>query len=197
MVNPNSISILEVRANWSRVVAFAWMYPEVLADLRKNPKQTITDLAMGGQYKNLITIDSETQDAANIIKTQTDTDPEEPYRGYLPIPDAVGGLEKATPANLAALLKSGITGILKFDNQAELWADELLAAWEDPKQLKNVRQDPLQHLHHRDQLLETTYGVLPVPDRPKTLEDKDLGELTNFLKGDIMTHLGGIFLFGS
>ncbi len=203
MVNANS-NWTEVRANWSRVLAFVWLNQGVLEDLRQNPKQTITNLAMGGKYKNLkgevnvnLDVDSATATAASVIKNQSDNDPEESYRGYLPIPDPLGGLEGITQANLAELLKNGITGILKFDDEADLWADELHAAWNDREQLKNIRQDPLMHLRHKDDLLKTTYGIFPVPDRPNVLEGKDIEKLSEFLGGETMSHLGGIFLFGS
>jgi hypothetical protein len=200
----NTISVLrEVRANWSRVLAFTWLHQEVLEDLRKNPKQTITNLATGGKYKNLkgevtiIDVDSTTATAASVIKKQSDDDPGEAYRGYLPIPNPLGGLEGITQANLAALLKNGITGILKFDDKADLWADELHAAWNDPEKLKNIRLDPLTHLLHTDDLLKTTYGIFPVPDRPDALKDLGIEELSKFLGGERMSHLGGIFLLGS
>lgn len=201
MVNAN---LREVRANWSRILAFAWLNQEVLEDLRKNPKQTIINLAMGGKYKNLkgevnanLEVDSSTATAASVIKNQADNDPEESYRGYLPIPNALGGLEGITQANLEVLLNNGIAGILKFDDKADLWADDLHAAWNDPEQLKNIRQDPLMHLRNKDELLKTTYGIFPVPDRPKVLEGKDIEKLSEFLGGEPMSHLGGIFLFGS
>jgi hypothetical protein len=205
MVNANSDlrDLREVRANWSRVLAFTWLNQEVLKDLRKNPKQTITNLATGGKYKNLkgevtvIDVDSTTEIAAGVIKKQSDDDPGEAYRGYLPIPDALGGLDKITPENLEELLKNGITGILKFDDRADLWAQELLAAWKDKEKLISIRKDPLKHLLHTDDLLKTTYGIFPVPDRPKALEGLEIGKLSEFLGGERMSHLGGIFLFGS
>jgi hypothetical protein len=204
MVQENLVMLREVRANWSRVLAFAWLNQEVLEDLRRNPKQTITNLAMGGQYINLkgevkenLDVDGDTAAAASTIERQA-ADPGESYRGYLPVPNAVGGLEGTTKENLAALLNNGITGILKFDDEAELWADELHAAWNDSDQLIKIRQDPSKNLRHAKELSNTRYGIFPIPDRPRGLEQLKIEQLQSFLGDqDHMEHIGGVFLLGS
>ncbi len=189
------------RLAWSRVLAFVWLNEKVLDELRKDPKETITQLAKGqdGKYKNIV--DTETANQAKTIQDQTENDPTEPYRGYLPIPDPpLEEWKQLSSKDLAELLRGGITGILKFDDQPNLWADELLAAWNDPEKLIKIRQDPLGsgNLIHKEELLKSKYKILPVPDRPRGIDQLNVGQLESFLGDeDNMSHLGGIFLFGS
>jgi hypothetical protein len=183
------------RSNWSRIVAFAWSTPQVLNDLKKDPKTTITELAKGGNG-NYKSVDGDTAQAAKTIQSQTDNDPGESYRGYLPIPNRleVGALADLDRSRLADLLSKGIAGILEFDEDADLWADELIAAWKDRSHLIAVLQDPAINLIHKDKLK----SILPLPDRPRGLEELEIDKLQKFLGDqDHMEHLGGIFLFGS
>ncbi|RCJ30327.1 hypothetical protein A6769_33855 [Nostoc punctiforme NIES-2108] len=196
---PTSPNKRTTRASWSRVIAFAWLHPNVLKDLRKDPKNTIMKLAgeASPPYTGVDEVDHYTKDSAVNIMNETDNDPLEPYRGYLPIPDPVRGLEKLDDSELEGLLEKGITGILKFDENAKLWKDELKAAWTNSAKLKAIRQDPLDNLIHKDELLKGDYGIFPLPDRPLSLQRLDINELETFIGEGKMDHLGGIFLIGS
>ncbi|WP_036487458.1 hypothetical protein [Myxosarcina sp. GI1] len=199
------IQLQQTRQDWSRVLAFAWKNLNVLKNLREDPKTIITELAKGkeGMYPD---VDDYTADAANKIKSRTEEDPGESYRGYLPIPDNPFEemLDKLNQSDLKTLLSKGIDGILKFDQEVDLWAEELLAAWKDRDKLIAIRQDPLKNLIHADQLQKSEYGILPIPDPPAVItskldtEELDIEDLQNLLGDeDNMSHLGGIFLFGS
>ena len=177
--------------NWSRVFAFAWKHQEVLTDLRKDPKGTIEEIAKGenGKYK----ADAKTAVQAGTIQSQSQN-PIPNYSGYLPIPDTFAGLEKLSAEELKEFLLRGLTGVLRFDDQAELWADALHQAWTDQNLLIEIRKDPLGKLPHANQLQNTTYGIFPLPDRPKGLDKLEIDELEDFLSDqDDALHLAGIF----
>lgn len=196
MVQSGIDILADARLNWSRVLAFAWGNEQVLNDLRKDPKTTIIRLA-NSQYTN-VDVDVDTADAAETIREQTEQDPGESYRGYLPIPNPLGGLENLEQSKLQELLQNGLTGILRFDENAQLWSEELLAVWNDSDRLIQVRQHPLNNLIHTDTLQTSQYGILPIPDLPDGLKDLGIEELRSFLgDGDNMSYLGGIFLLGS
>jgi len=199
----NGKILLQVRGNWSRVLAFAWLNSDVLIDLRKDPKNTIIKLAgeTNSHYQN---VDRGTEDAAKNIIVQTEQDGSEAYRGYLPIPDPLKGLENLDLEDdkleelLEELLLKGITGILKFDKKANLWKEELKAAWTSQEKLIQIRKDPLNILKYAKELSEDEFGIFPLPDLPSGLENLKIEELQNFLGDeDNMEHLGGIFLVGS
>ncbi len=106
----------------------------------------------------------------------------------------VGAIADLEAAQLADLLSKGIAGILEFEEDSELWADELLAAWKDEQQLIAVLQDPANKLIHKDKLS----SIFPMPDRPRGLETLEIEKLQSFFGDeDNMQHLGGIFLFAS
>lgn len=186
------------RSDWSQILAYVWTQTDnsqnskVLDDLRKDPKGTIIKLAEGSsEYPN---IDKETNSAAKSIQEQAETSPGEGYSGYLPIPDALESLANLDPENLAVLLRNGITGILQFNEQANLWAEELLRAWQDQAILIGIRQDPLKNLLHKDELLK----IFPLPDRPRGLDKLSIEDLGSFFDDeDNVRHLSGIFLIGS
>ena len=206
MKTPDMRLLNEERGHWSRVIAFAWTYNEVLNDLRKDPKETIIELAKGKdstKYQNVD--DDNTAFAAGRIQIDAEDNPEEAYSGYLPLPNPLVGLECLDQSQLAALLRAGIDGILKFEAKADLWAEVLFKAWKDPKGLLvGIRKDPLQYLRkaitvkNTQALQQSEYGILPIPNRPKSLEKFKIEDLREFLiDQDIMENLGGIFLFGS
>ena len=87
---------------WTRVCAFAWVQPEVLKDLRKDPKGTIEEIAKGKNGKHQA--DSATAGQAKTI-IQLSENPTERYSGYLPIAYTFGGLEKLSPSELKELLQ--------------------------------------------------------------------------------------------
>lgn len=185
------------RSDWSQILAYAWTQADnsqnsVLDDLRKDPKKTIIKLAEGSsEYPN---VDENTQSAAERIQEQAETSPGESYSGYLPIPDALESLANLEAENLEVLLTNGITGILQFNEQADLWAKELLRAWQNQEILSNIRQDPLNNLLHGDELLK----IFPLPDRPRGLDKLTIEDLASFFDDeDNARHLSGIFLIGS
>ena len=185
------------RSDWSQILAYAWTQTDnsqnskVLDDLRKDPKETIIKLAEGSsEYPNV----DEAKSAAESIRKQAETSPGEGYSGYLPIPDALESLANLDPESLAVLLRNGITGILQFNEQADLWAEELLRAWQDQAILIGIRQDPLKNLLHKDELRE----IFPLPDRPRGLDKLTIEDLGSFFDDeDNARHLSGIFLIGS
>lgn len=187
------------RNDWSQILACAWNpnNSEILNDLRKDPKGTIVELAKetGGKYQQ---VDDATKTAAKNIKVQAETSPGEGYSGYLPIPQPTGGVEKLDLKDLEALIRNGLTGILQFDRHADIWAKEFYAAWRDRTLLDNIRQDPLQYLQYKDELLKDKYGVFPLPDRPRGLDKLTIDDLGQFLNDeDNISHISGIFLIGS
>ena len=190
------------RRDWSQILAYAWTQTDnsqnsqVLDNLRKDPKGTIIKLAEGSsKYPN---VDEDTRNAAKSIQVQADRSPSEGYSGYLPIPDPLESLTNSDSKNLAVLLRNGITGILQFEEQADLWAEELLRAWKDPEILIGIRQDPLNNLLHKDELLKNKYGVFPLPDRPRGLDKLTIEDLGSFFDDeDNARHISGIFLIGS
>lgn len=201
MVNANIPDVqLFPRRDWAQLLAYAWTepsYPEVLTDLRKDPKGTVIELAegSGSRYPN---VDNDTQQAARSIQEQAESSPGENYSGYLPIPAPLGGLEGLAPKALEVLIRNGITGILQFDRQAEIWADVLRLVWNDQTLLSNVRIDPLAHLPHKEALLRDKYGIFPLPDRPRGLSELQIEKLGSFLSDeDNVAHLTGIFLIAS
>ncbi len=188
------------RSDWSQLQAYAWSQTsnlEVLNGLRKDPKGSILALAEGTSPK-FPNIDSGTKQAAINIKTQAEVSPGENYSGFLPIPSPTGGLANLDLKDLTALIRNGLTGILRFDQKAELWADIFHQAWNDGELLRNIRKDPLQYLPHKDKLLADEYGIFPLTDLPKGLEQLSITNLENFLNDeDNVLHLSGIFLIGS
>lgn len=185
------------RNDWSRVLAFAWSNEDVLKELRKDPKETIKKLA-GKADSAYQGVDNDTKTSALNIILQTEKDPNGSYRGYLPIPDPLEGLKNLTKKDLENLLQNGITGILRFDKKADLWAEELHTAWNEPNKLIDIRQDPVNNLIHARELSEDEFGIFPVPDRPRGLKELRIEQLEEFLSDqDNMEHLGGIFLVGS
>ncbi len=177
--------------SWSRVCAFAWKKPEVLNDLRKDPKGTIEEIAKGenGKYK----ADPTTAGYANIISRQAQTDATEPYRGYLPIPYAVGGLEKLSPEELKGLLENGLTGVFRFDERSDLWAEALHQAWNNPELLIKIRKDPLGNLPQANELNNSQYGIFPMPDLPEDLKTLTIEQLEST---GAMTNVNGILPLG-
>lgn len=191
------------RSDWAQLLAYAWtesQYPEVLIGLRQDPKGTIIELAKetDSKYQN---VDEATQQAAKSIQDQADTSPGEDYSGYLAIPDAVANIDKLDQHDLEVLLRRGITGMLRFDLKADVWADVLLKAWNDSTLLTNIRKDPLAYLPRRDELLKDEfykYGIFPLPDRPRGLDKLEINKLESFLSDkDNVPHLSGIFLIAS
>ena len=175
---------------WARVCAFAWVQPEVLKDLRKDPKGTIEEIAKGknGKYQ----ADLATAGQAKTI-IQLSENPTERYSGYLPIAYPFGGLEKSSPEELKELLQGGITGAFRFDESAELWADALHQAWTNEELLKEIRKEPGK-LPHANELKDKKYGIFPMPARPRGLDDLKIEQLENFLSDeDNIPNLGGIF----
>ncbi len=172
---------------WARICAFAWKNPEVLNELRKDPKTTIQEIAKGenGKYK----ADSTTARQADMIRSQTETDATEPYEGYLPIPYAVGGLEKLSPEELKALLENGLTGVFRFDDRSDLWAEALHQAWNNPELLIKIRKDPLGNLPQADELKDSQYGIFPMPDLPEDLKTLSIEQLEST---GAMTNVNGI-----
>ncbi len=199
------------RLSWSQVLAFAWWSteqdiakPTFLDDLRQDPKIAINELAKGeeGKYKDiLLKVSNENtrksiNSAANEIMQLAEQDPSDTYRGYLPIPKGseVGALADLDRKKLTGLLEVGITGILKFNEQADLWADELVEAWKSQDRLIAVLQDPAKNLLHKDNLKP----IFPLPDLPRGLKELQIEQLQEFLGDeDHMQHLGGVFLIGS
>jgi hypothetical protein len=187
------------RNDWSQILADAWNpdNSKILNDLRKDPKGTIVELAKetGGKYPQVA---GATRTAAKNIQVQAETSPGEGYSGYLPIPQPTGGVEKLDLKDLEALIRNGLTGILQFDRQADIWAKEFYAAWRDRTLLDNIRRDPLQHLQYKDELLKDKYGVFPLPDRPRGLDKLTIDDLGQFLNDETnVSHISGIFLIGS
>lgn len=186
------------RADWAQLFAFAWLHSgSVLQELRKDPKKAIIELANG-----TIPSDPDTQGAAKIIQNLADNTPMETYSGYLPIPRCpLEDRSKLSEKDLQDLLQVGLDGVLKFNVKGDLWAKVLLAAWNDDNTLKAIRQDPLEGLKRVlteaevKELQDSTYGILPLPDRANGLGNLKMEELVDFL-GDEQNaeHLGGIFL---
>lgn len=186
------------RADWAEIFAFAWQNGDpVLTDLRKDPKKAIEDLARG-EYGAT----SDTREAAEGIIRQTEDQPLETYSGYIPIPrPPLNDLSRLSEEDLAGLLNLGLDGVLKFNLQAELWAKVLLEAWRDEDILKAIRQDPLTGLRRIldedqiSQLLDSDYGILPLPNLPNGLDKLEMEDLVAFLGDELNAeHLGGIFL---
>lgn len=195
MKNPSDNLRVE-RGSWSQIIAFAWLHPNVLKELRKDPKNTIMKLA-GKASPPYEDVDDQTKSAAGDIMYNAENDVSEGYRGYLPIPDSFEALENLGVDKLEQFLEHGITGILKFDQNANLWAEELDAAWTDRAKLIKIRQDPLKNLMHAEELSNSEFGIFPLPDRPSRLEKLNIEDLKGFIGENETDHLGGIFLIGS
>ena len=108
----------------------------------------------------------------------------------------MGGLDRLSEENLRDLLRSGITGTLRFDDKAELWVKVFHAAWKDQELLKAIRQDPLTNLPkvnglNLEELQKSKYGILPMPDLSSGLSDATIEQLESI--GFEMENLGGIF----
>ena len=186
---------------WSRVCAFAWTQTtngsNVLQNLRQDPKNTVTELAKGthGKYN----ADSDTANRAQVI-IDFSQDPEATYSGYLPIPQAMGGLGELSEENLRVLLQAGITGTMRFDDQPQEWAKVFHAAWKDPELLNAIRKDPLTNLPrvnglNLQELQKSKYGILPFPDLSSGLSEVTVEQLENI--NFESHHAGGIVPFGS
>jgi hypothetical protein len=199
------------RNDWGKILAYAWSQPSqaskpsaVLTDLRKDPKTTMKELAKGSssKYQGVV---KDTQDAAQHIIDQAKALAGESYIGYVPVPQATGGLEKLTEKKLEELISNGLTGLLQFDTNPKEWAKILLALWKDSdlSSLKSFQQDPLKFLKasfpaELKTLLESEYGIFPLPNRPRGLSKLDIKDLDRFLTDeDNAKHLSGIFLIGT
>ncbi|MBN3879184.1 MULTISPECIES: hypothetical protein [unclassified Nostoc] len=201
-------SDISSRQNWSYVLAFAWWSSKsdivFIHDLKRDPKSAINDLANGeeGKYGQIL-LNVPNEETRNKIKSNAQSiidrsklQKGEIYRGYLPIPEAseVGALANLDREQLKNLLQLGITGILSFDVQANLWADELVEAWKNREQLIAIQRDPAQNLRNKD----TLDFRFPLPDIPNGLKELKIEQLQEFLGDEAhMEHLGGIFLYGS
>ena len=168
---------------WARICSFAWVQErngcQVLENLRQDPKNTIIKIR-NREYNT----DSQTAEQAGVIVDFSDKNPDAPYSGYLPIPSAVGGLDKLSEKDLSILFQAGITGVLRFDDKAEQWAKIFQAAWEDAGLLKAIRQDPLANLPrvgglNLEELQNSKYGILPIPDMPSSMSDDTIEKLEN------------------
>jgi hypothetical protein len=196
------------RNDWGKILAYAWSQATnstaVLTDLRKDPKTTITELAKGSgsKYQGVV---KDTQDAAQHIIDQAEDFPGESYIGYVPVPQPTGGLEKLTEKDLEELISNGVTGLLHFDTHPKEWAKILLALWQDSdlSSLKSFQQDPLKFLKasfpaELNILLQSDYGIFPLPNRPRGLDNLEIKDLDRFLTDeDNAKHLSGIFLIGT
>ena len=176
---------------WSRICAFAWKQKEagVLQKLRQDPKNTIIEIANKAYHADQDTVTK----AQEIIEISSD--PGATYSGYLPIPQPVGGLDRLSEENLKILFQAGITGTLRFDDKAELWAKVFYAAWQDLDLLNAIREDPVKNLPRVDglnfeELQNSKYGILPIPDLPIGLSDTSIEQLTSV--GFDLDNLGGI-----
>lgn len=187
---------------WSRNCGFIWTQTRsgsnVLQKLRQDPKNTIMEIARGteGEYN----ADPETANSAQIIIDFSSEDSEATYSGYLPIPEAVGELNGVSEENLRILFRNGITGVLRFDDKAELWAKVFHAAWQDPELLNGIRKDPLANLPkveglNLEELQNSKYGILPVPDMPSAMSDDTIEKIASI--GFEMDNLGGIIPLAS
>ena len=170
---------------WSRICAFAWIQTRngsnVLQNLRQDPKNALAEIAKGSEGK--YNADSDTANRAQVI-IDFSQDPEATYSGYLPIPQAMGGLGELSEENLRVLLQAGITGTLRFDDQAQLWAKVFHAAWQDPQLLNAIRQDPLANLPkvnglNLEELQNSKYGILPMADLSSGLSELTIEQLEN------------------
>lgn len=203
MLNQNVLRIAR-RNDWALIIAFAWTHSEVLNDLRKDPKSTIKELTKGesSKYPRVGNeIANEIANAAKNIEAQAEESPLEDYSGYLPIPQAPEGLENLETEVLKNLIGAGgLTGTLQCDRHPEEWAKIFEFAWSHQDNLKNIRQDPLTFLpqKERDKLLQTKYGILPLSDRPRGLNQLEIRDLESFLDDrDNMENIGGLFLVAS
>ena len=201
---------LTPRMPWARIWALAWLESDkanLLEDIRKDPKSTITQLKEGtkGEYKELLESLNDTERVNQIIQAADEiirnAGSLEEYTGFLPIPSNPFGKFDLKEDDIKNLLRSGLEGILRFDDQADVWAEVLFAAWgdQDSNLLKDIRQDPEKGLksilgeQQVKELQESKYGILPLPDKPDGL-DKDIEKLTDFLGDeDNADHIGGIF----
>ncbi|MEM8807048.1 MAG: hypothetical protein AAGF01_13570 [Cyanobacteria bacterium P01_G01_bin.38] len=210
---PATSSLPSSRENWAQIFAFAWLESnqDFSKELRRDPKETIIELAKGtsGKYKPLLdSLESDTADlvvdAANEIKKKTDDTPLAAYSGYLPIPNSPFReelLKELNEGDLEKLLDRGIEGILQFQEKKELWAEILLRVWRNSDELKKIRQEPLEGLssllgeQQARELQDSEYGIIPLPNRPRGLGTLTIEDLADFLGDqDNADHLGGIFL---
>ena len=184
------VEVFASRDTWCPIIALAWMDSLVLTNLRKDPKLTIEQLATSGN--------SNVAAAAQRIATSTRDIPLENYSGYLPLPKCPDGLTTLDQEALKNLIGTGgISGVLQCDRNPEVWADVLKFAWSEEENLRNIRQDPLKYLPEKDKnkLLQTDYGILPVPKRPKGLDSLSMEQLTDFLGDrDATEFITGIWL---
>ncbi len=189
------------RQEWAKVIAFAWTHSETLTELRKDPKRTIEELATGknGRYHNVV--DDDTETAAKSIILRINDNPQEDYVGYLPLPKPPEGLADLDTQVLKNLIAAGgLAGILQCDRSPEEWAEVMKFAWSSNDNFVNIRKDPLKFLPEKtkDKLLQTDYGILPLPALPRGLNDLKVGQLISFLTDkDNVSNLGGVFLLGS
>jgi hypothetical protein len=199
------------RNDWGKILAYAWSQPsqgvqppQVLDDLRKDPKATVQEIAKGANSRYQ-TVVQDAQEAAQHIIDQVADFPGESYIGYVPVPEPTGGLETLTEEQLEELISNGLTGLLQFDAQPKEWAKILGALWKDGSlaSLKNFQQNPLEFLRasfpaELETLLQSEYGIFPLPNRPRGLEAMEIENLDRFLTDeDNAKHLSGIFLIGT
>ena len=188
----------DISKGWARICAFAWhsesKQENVLQKLRKNPKETIIQIASGEYDADALTA-SFAQAIADMAEEGM-----APYSGYLPIPEApIEQLKGFDVDEIAIMLSAGITGIMKFDQQPKLWAKVFLAAWNDNDLLIKIRQDPVTYLPtvpglNFQKLENSKYGILPIPDLPSHLLNLNIEQLQG--AGEQWEHQMGIFPIG-
>ena len=171
----------ELLKSWALVCACAWINPtEVLKPLRKDPKTTIDQMAEGqlGAPENV-------QIAAQKIQA-TAINPTVEYSGYLPIPGPEGdGLQNLQKEEITKLIGRGIMGIMNFNLTASVWSEIFYDTWHNRDNLIAIRKDPhagLRKVLSADQfneLRDSLYGILPIPDLPTSLEGLDLDPLAD------------------
>lgn len=194
------------RSAWAKIWALAWLdTPEnnLLEDLRRDPKSTIEELKKGanGKYQKLLNaIDGSSDITAAAQRIIEKADDREPYAGFLPIPFNPFLAVELKQENIENLLEAGLEGILKFDDKAEIWAKVLFKAWEDEEKFLEIRKDPVKGLQgilteeEFRELQDSTYGLLPLPGRPKGFDPTNLALLGEFLDDqENADHIGGIF----
>ena len=197
IIHPSEFPIQrpDISKGWARICAFAWhsesKQENVLQKLRQNPKETIIQIASGEYDADALTA-SFAQAIADMAEEGM-----APYSGYLPIPEpSIEQLKEYKVDEMAIMFSAGITGLMKFNQQPKLWAKVFLAAWNDNDLLIKIRQDPLQNLSNLlgsdfQQLQNSKYGILPLPDLPSDLSDLSLEQIHSI--GDQWNNPMGIF----